>query len=108
MNSLPFPTRQKWQRLISGQQSSGLSVTRFCRRHGVSTPSFYAWRKRLAADGAERFVEVRLAQADGRAAGAAEAGIIEVCLGGARRVMVRPGFDATTLRQVVDVLEGLA
>jgi hypothetical protein len=97
--------RHKWQRLISGQQSSGLSVTRFCRRHGVSTPSFYAWRKRLAAVGVERFVEVHVAQADGRAT---EPSVIEVCLGGGRRVVVRPGFDATTLRQVITLLEGMA
>jgi transposase len=101
----PSALRHKWQRLISGQQSSGLSVTRFCRRHGISTPSFYAWRKRLAADGPERFVEVHLTQADGHAA---EAGVIEVCLNGRRRVAVHPGFDATTLRQVISLLEGMA
>ena len=46
-----------------------------------------------------------MAQADGCAA---DVGVIEVCLNGRRRVAVHPGFDATTLRQVISLLEGLA
>jgi hypothetical protein len=30
--------------------SSGSSAAEFCRREGVSEPSFYYWKRRLAAD----------------------------------------------------------
>jgi hypothetical protein len=30
-------------------ERSGITVTRFCDQEGVSAPSFYQWRKRLAS-----------------------------------------------------------
>lgn len=38
-----------WRELLGRQARSGLSVRRFCGLEGVSEPSFYLWRKRLAA-----------------------------------------------------------
>ena len=38
-----------WRERIGRYERSGLTVTRFCEREGVSAPSFYQWRKRLAA-----------------------------------------------------------
>ena len=38
-----------WRRRLERFQKAGLSVARFCRREGVSVPSFYQWRKRLGA-----------------------------------------------------------
>ena len=38
-----------WRRRLRRQASGGLSIPEFCRREGVSTASFYAWRRRLAA-----------------------------------------------------------
>ncbi len=37
-----------WRLRLSRQATSGLSITAFCQREGVSTPSFYAWKRRLA------------------------------------------------------------
>jgi hypothetical protein len=37
-----------WQERIEHQQSIGLSITEYCDLVGVSTASFYQWRKRLA------------------------------------------------------------
>jgi hypothetical protein len=37
-----------WRRRLRRQAVSGLSVPEFCAREGVSTASFYAWRRRLA------------------------------------------------------------
>jgi transposase-like protein len=39
---------QFWRRLIHEQQRSGVSSKAFCRLHGVSEPSYFAWRKTLA------------------------------------------------------------
>jgi transposase-like protein len=38
---------QWWRRQIQRQQEGSLTVAEFCRRLGVSTVSFYAWRRRL-------------------------------------------------------------
>ena len=37
-----------WRDQVRRQTSSGLSVRRFCEDAGLSEPSFYAWRRRLA------------------------------------------------------------
>ena len=39
--------KEFWQFVLSEQSQSGLSIREFCRREGVSEPSFYQWRKRL-------------------------------------------------------------
>ena len=46
-------SRAQWQALLARSARSGLSVAEFCRREGVSTASFYTWRKRLGAEAAE-------------------------------------------------------
>ena len=43
-------SRAQWQALLARATRSSLSVAEFCRREGVSTASFYTWRRRL--DGA--------------------------------------------------------
>ena len=39
--------REWWRRQIQRQKDSSLTVTEFCRRLGVSTVSFYAWKRRF-------------------------------------------------------------
>ena len=39
--------RQWWRRQIQRQHEGSLSIAAFCRRLGVSTVTFYAWRRRL-------------------------------------------------------------
>ena len=59
-----------WRRRIAAWRKSGQSATAFCRREGVSAPSLYAWRRRLAgtvmapvtASTASAFVPVRVAR----------------------------------------------
>ena len=38
-----------WRDLMSDQASSGLSVSDWCAREGVSTNTFYYWRKRISS-----------------------------------------------------------
>lgn len=40
---------EAWRERLRRYERSGLTVTRFCEREGVSAPSFYQWRKRLAS-----------------------------------------------------------
>ena len=57
--------REFWQGAMDRWQSSGLSVRRFCEGEGVSTASFYGWRRRLLGGGSPKkappkFIEVSL------------------------------------------------
>jgi hypothetical protein len=45
----PFGKRQLWQQRLERFRNSGLSVKDFCASEGVSVPSFYSWKRRLAA-----------------------------------------------------------
>jgi transposase-like protein len=39
--------REWWRRQIQRQKDGRLTVTEFCRRLGVSTVTFYAWKRRF-------------------------------------------------------------
>src|SRR4051794_12094540 len=46
---------QFWRDVLRRQATSRLSVAEFCRREGLSQPSFYAWRRTIAErDSAKR------------------------------------------------------
>ena len=45
---------QLWHKRFARFKYSGQTVDRFCRDEGVSVPSFYLWRKKLAVGLAER------------------------------------------------------
>jgi hypothetical protein len=40
-------TLDEWRELISQQQSSGLSIVDFCKKHRLATSSFYKFRGQL-------------------------------------------------------------
>jgi transposase-like protein len=39
--------RQWWRRQVESQEQSSFTVAEFCRRLGVSTVTFYAWKRRF-------------------------------------------------------------
>lgn len=41
----------EWRERLTRFARAGTSIVQFCLDEGVSTPSFYAWRKRLSVDG---------------------------------------------------------
>lgn len=92
-------TAERWRKLVQQQDGSGLTVTGFCERAGVSQPSFYAWRRKLRNE--VTFAEVKVPREP-----AMEVGGIELRLPGRRCVVVRPGFHRQTLLELLHVLEG--
>ena len=42
--------REWWLERVVEQAASGLSVAEFCRRRRLSSPSFYGWLRKLAAE----------------------------------------------------------
>jgi hypothetical protein len=89
----------EWRRRMARFDEGRQSVAEFCRREGVSLPSFYQWRKRLAgqpvrpAQGAAGFRPVHLVGATG----------VSVQLPGGTQFCV-PTSDRQALRLVIDRL----
>ena len=98
-------TVERWRSLIQRQDSSGLTVAAFCQRAGVSQPSFYSWRHRLRSEALFAEVKVSRERTPAHTASAPAAVGIELRLPDDRCVVVRPGFDRQTLRDLLDVLE---
>lgn len=60
----------QWAQLIEAQSTSGLSVTAYCREHGLAANSFHRWRRRLEDSPAtgstpQPFVRLRMSTDDG-------------------------------------------
>lgn len=94
---------QQWRRWIHQWQKSGLSVRAFCALHGLEQPSFYSWRRQIKQRdaAAATFVPVQVVT-DTEPVPTRS---FEVVLSGGRTLRVAPGFDPTTLRQLLAVLE---
>jgi len=63
MSRLPNPQLLSvWQERFTRFSSTDLTVAEFCRREGVSTPSFYRWRKLASppSNRSPRFVPLTL------------------------------------------------
>jgi transposase-like protein len=87
---------------------SGLSVRAFCQQHGLSQPSFYAWRRTLAQRDTEAvpFVPVEILPPPLTLPGLdAAAGGLELVLAGGRILRIGPAFDEPTLRRLLALLE---
>ena len=84
--SLDSQKVRQWRRRMERFHQGRQSVTEFCRTEGVSAPSFYQWRKRLArqpraTEEASGFRAVRLA---GTNAALVAAGVVVQLPGGTR------------------------
>jgi hypothetical protein len=94
---------RQWQRWIDQWRASGLSVRDFCDRRGLTSPSFYHWRRVLERRAAEKAAVVPVhVLVD---AVPVQASALEVVLANGPVVRVAPGFDAATLRQLLTVLQ---
>jgi len=104
MNKSSRRGTEQWRSIVAGQPASGLSIAAYCRKQGISQPSFFIWRRRFdkLTTGRLRqtppFVEVKASERE-------DAGI-EVHLRGGRRLLLRRGFDHDLLIELVRVLEG--
>ena len=85
-----------WRELLERQAQSELTVRDFCEFEGVSTASFYNWRRRLAErlDDAPAFVPITVAQPQTNSC-------VEIVLSDAVTIRVPEG---TARQTIVDVL----
>ncbi len=93
--------------IVEAWHQGGETLAGFAQRHGVDARRLARWSARLrrTAPAAVRFHPVRLA-AEG--VESRQAGLIEIELGGGRRVRLHPGFETDDLRRVLAVIEEAA
>jgi len=108
------PTRREdlaawYESLFERYAESDLSIAEFAARAGVSTWTFYQWRRRLS-EGAKpqtastRLVEVSVAPVAAATATSRSTGLaVELSTG--HRIEVEGGFDGQELKRLVGVLE---
>ena len=86
-----------WRRLVDRQAATGERVEEVCKRQGVSTWSFYQWRKRLQANPTgQHFTTVEL-------------GVVneyEVRCRNGRSVVVRGAVSPAVLASILSIAEG--
>ncbi len=122
--------RRRWSsdekmRLVEETLVSGAKVSEIARRNGISASLLFTWRRQARAVEASaavvpRFAAVRIAGPDPvaelakplsdeppqpRPTTSSRSGLIEISLGGGKRVRVDASFDAAALARVLDVLE---
>jgi transposase len=100
-------TREIWVERLARFPDSGLTPAQFCALEAVSLPSFYAWKRRLAAEAAAssdaavdqqpRFLPVRLQPT---------APAIELVLPTGAVLRLPPGCDLAWVRSLVAALGG--
>lgn len=103
---------QRWRLIHERQRQSGLSIAAFCRRHGIGESSFFTWKRRFAADaqaaGRPAFLPIRPAASPASdadpLAGGQEGRPVQLRLPGRHRIVLRRGFDAQALRQLLTLL----
>jgi hypothetical protein len=87
-------TPRRWHQRLQRFARSGLSIAAFCKREGVSEPSFYAWRRRLR-DGSPRFLPVRVVPS--------AAAPVEVLLPSGCVLRLSPGCELDWVRDLLNV-----
>jgi transposase-like protein len=92
--------RKFWTELIAGHKQSGKTVEAFCQENGVGSPSFYAWRKRLAGKGQP----IGFALVETPALRAQRGEAVELILSSGERLYIGRGADAATVRLVLSIL----
>lgn len=84
-----------WEEHIRAQGASGLSIAKYCTKHGISVSSYGYWREKLKRQNDESggFVEV----------GGSRDSLLEIRVG-AHTLRVPQGYDAKEVRRIVEAL----
>jgi transposase-like protein len=99
-------SRSEVAALVAEYEGSGLRRQEFCQKHGLSLATLNRYRKRPPQDHTSD--ETRLVTVEVAAATQLDREMVSnltVLLASGRRVEVRRGFDASTLQELVRVLE---
>jgi len=101
-------TRAAWVERLARFPASGMSPAQFCAAEGVSLPSFYSWKRRLAAEP----LDVAAGQGPGQDLGPRllpvrlqpPSAALEVVLPTGAVLRIPPGCDLALVRSLVAAL----
>src|SRR4051812_46252297 len=95
---------QFWRQIVEGHADSQESVREWCDQHGVSEPSFYAWRRELvrrdAGRGRPALLPVTITSSAAQAP-------LEICWPDGVVLRVPAGCDLQLLRGALEVMRSL-
>lgn len=106
-------SREEKERLVAASFEPGASASEVARSAGIHVSQLFRWRKDLCDRvdaGSSQLVPVEIVPVEAPAPSAPpgrrrrKSGIIEIELGGGRRVRVDRDVDAEALRRVLDAL----
>ena len=92
--------RDHWCALVGKHAQSGLSGAAFCKDESISPQQFYHWRRRIRRETAANDF-IRLVPTSNTARTG-----IRINLDHRISIEVERGFDAVTLREIIDALSG--
>ena len=102
--------RQAWIDRLARFATSELSVVAFCASEGVSQPSFYWWKRRLATESADAATPRHSAKDAAAVLLPVRVGppclAVELLLPGGATLRLLPGCDLAFVRCLVDALGG--
>jgi hypothetical protein len=100
----PSHLRRFYQKHLERWQQGQLSQKEYCRQYEIILHRFTYWKKRLADDqAAPTFVPVPLVQNYP----ASTSSKIDLVIAGGFKIQVGPGFDPTTLKQLIYTIRSL-
>jgi hypothetical protein len=53
-------SREEWKQEVDNYKTSGLSIKRYCKEHGISPSTFSYWKKKFILSGDEKKALVKL------------------------------------------------
>ncbi len=63
-SSTGLERRKFWEKAVADQESSKLSVSKFCSQHQLNSVNFRYWRRRLNKNESPTFLPVQVTQTD--------------------------------------------
>ena len=100
-------SRAEALQLVATFETSGLSGSAFCAQHGLGRSTFNRhrrWLREQQSRASTRWLPVAVAEPETAASGPRESPL-SVRLAHGRRIEVKRGFDAITLKQLIQALE---
>lgn len=115
-SSSTYLKRRRWtaedaKQALTALKQSGLSPSAFAAREGLDAQRLWRWRRQLGAPAATAFEEIVRHDAasgfDGETPAPPERERFEIVLTSGRVVRVPASFDATVLRQLLTIVDGV-
>ena len=90
-------SEKQWRRHVKEQANSGLTISRYCKRHKLGAGAFHYWKKKLAQDSSPSpFVKV-VPKAKGK-------DFIHISLDNGVEMKVPSGSDLSKVGKVVEYM----